>query len=64
MRAKSWMLRLTVGSVSICSSETADVEPVRFGLMIWSASAVTVMASVTVASASVTGTSAVAPRGT
>ena len=50
VRAKSCRLRLTVGSASISSVETADDAPVRFGLMIGSTVAVTVMASLTVAS--------------
>jgi hypothetical protein len=64
VRAKSWMLRLTLGSCSMASSPTAVAAPVRFGLMISSVDAVTVIVSETAVIDSPTGTSAVPPRGT
>ena len=59
VRAKSCNWRLTVGRVWICSVDTCEVEPVWFGLMIASAEAVTVIASLTAASARFRFTSAV-----
>ena len=64
VRAKSWRLRSSVGSVSMRPVSTPAVVPDREGENSALASAVTSTVSVTAASCSVTGTSVASPRAT
>jgi hypothetical protein len=61
-RAKSWMLRCTVGRFSMTSCSTFAEVPVLLGEKIDEASAVTVTVSVSVSSCSVTSSDVAWPR--